>query len=69
LATTSGELATASGVDGDVPSVSIDATLREALAEMLASGHSLVAVRDGETVLGALTAEDIRAALAAASKP
>jgi osmoprotectant transport system ATP-binding protein len=51
---------------GDTPAVPIDATLREALAAMLAHGNGLVVVRDGETALGALTAEDIRAALAAA---
>jgi osmoprotectant transport system ATP-binding protein len=56
-----------SAVDGadSAPSVSADATLREALGEMLATGHGLVVVRDGETALGALTAEDVRAALPA----
>jgi osmoprotectant transport system ATP-binding protein len=58
----------ASTVDGanGAPSVRSDATLREALAEMLARGSELVLVRDGEEFLGALTAEDVRAALAAA---
>jgi osmoprotectant transport system ATP-binding protein len=50
----------------DMPSVAVTATLREALAEMLATGHEQVVVRDGETALGALTAEDVRAALAEA---
>ena len=42
-------------------------TLREALAEMLAQEAGMVLVQDGETTLGALTAEDVRVALAAAS--
>ena len=34
--------------------------------KMLAAGHDSVVVRDGETAVGTLTAEEIRAALAAA---
>jgi osmoprotectant transport system ATP-binding protein len=48
------------------PSVPVESTLREALAEMLAEEAELVLVKDGETTLGALTAEDVRVALAAA---
>jgi len=48
------------------PSVPIGSTLREALAEMLAAESQLVLVRDGDKTLGALTAEDVRMALAAA---
>jgi osmoprotectant transport system ATP-binding protein len=55
-----------SSVDADgAPRVDADATLREALAEMLAQGSELVLVHDDGTVLGALTADDVRAALAA----
>jgi osmoprotectant transport system ATP-binding protein len=61
-----------SSVDADgAPRVAADATLREALAEMLAEGSQLVIVHDGGEALGALTADDVRAALAAvdATKP
>jgi osmoprotectant transport system ATP-binding protein len=55
-----------SSVDADgAPRVAADATLREALAEMLAEGSQLVIVHDGGEALGALTADDVRAALAA----
>ena len=49
------------------PAVPVKSTLREALAEMLAQEAGMVLVQDGETTLGALTAEDVRVALAAAS--
>jgi CBS domain-containing protein len=55
------------GIDTDgAPTVPVGSTLREALAEMLARGSELVLVRDGEQTLGALTADDVRVALAAA---
>jgi osmoprotectant transport system ATP-binding protein len=49
-----------------LPSVPAGATLREALAAMLADRSEAVVVRDGDAELGALTADDVRAALAAA---
>jgi osmoprotectant transport system ATP-binding protein len=54
------------GEEDGRPNVPASATLREALAAMLAAGHDSVVVRDGETAVGTLTAEEIRAALAAA---
>jgi osmoprotectant transport system ATP-binding protein len=50
-------------IDG-APTVPVESTLREALAEMLAEEAELVLVKDGATILGALTAEDVRVALA-----
>jgi osmoprotectant transport system ATP-binding protein len=47
----------------DLPSVAVDATLREALAAMLGAGTDAVLVREGDRILGALTPGDISRAL------
>jgi osmoprotectant transport system ATP-binding protein len=61
------DVSTLPAADADgAPRVTASATLREALAEMLAAGSDAVLVTDGDGVIGALTAEDVRAALAAA---
>ena len=51
------------------PTVAVSATLRDALAAMLRVGTPGVVVRDGKTLLGALTAEDVRGALASTATP
>ena len=51
------------------PAVAVDATLRDALAAMLGGGVAGVIVRDGDLPLGALTADDVRAALATEGVP
>jgi osmoprotectant transport system ATP-binding protein len=52
---------------GSVAGVVVDAsaTLQDALAVMLREGTAVVAVRDGDEVVGTLTAEDVVAAVAA----
>jgi osmoprotectant transport system ATP-binding protein len=50
--------------DADAPAVDVSGTLQDALAAMLREGSTRVLVHDNGTVTGALTAEDIVAALA-----
>jgi osmoprotectant transport system ATP-binding protein len=49
------------------PVVAAGATLREAFGAMLAAGRGAVVVRDGDTLIGALTAADVQVALASAA--
>jgi len=48
---------------GNAPSVPATATLRDAMAELLEGGTGWVCVLDGDQVLGAITPDDIYAAL------
>ena len=46
---------------GDRPSVPCDANLHRALSLLLQAGHTTLAVRDGQALVGSLSLDDIRA--------
>ena len=50
-------------VPADAPDVAASATLREALSQMIESGHRALRVADGQTVVGTLGVDDVLVAL------